>query len=87
MKLSIFFAVTSCLLALSNATDISISGTTKVNYKVDDYKCHNTPTMEGSKLEVLVTQGPAHAATFYSSPNCKGKGKTYYNHGGKWQRA
>ncbi|KAJ2909551.1 hypothetical protein GGI21_001770, partial [Coemansia aciculifera] len=81
-------AVTSCLLALSNATYIGVSGNTQVNYKISDYDCHNIPTMSDSSngLSVLVYQGPAYAATFYSSSDCKSGGKTFNDIGGPWQR-
>ncbi|KAJ2891516.1 hypothetical protein IWW38_003584 [Coemansia aciculifera] len=87
MKFSLSLAVTSCLLALSNATFIGIDGNTQVNHNVNDYSCHKTPAIKGSNLQVLVYQGPANSATFYSSSDCKGEGKTYYDRGGQWQHA
>ncbi|KAJ2909868.1 hypothetical protein GGI21_001443 [Coemansia aciculifera] len=92
MKLILSLAVTSCLLALSNATMIGISGDAPSNlfYNIDDYECHSIPTMNTTPngIQVQVTQGPVYGgAAFYSSSDCSGSGLIVFNNDGPWQYA
>ncbi|KAJ2461590.1 hypothetical protein GGF42_000095 [Coemansia sp. RSA 2424] len=85
MRFSLTLAASACLLALSNATTIGISGSTSNYYTTNDYYCHNVSTMDHPMLQVLVSGGPAIGAKFYSGSNCQSYIKTVYDIGGPWQ--
>ncbi|KAJ2631788.1 hypothetical protein GGF44_003899 [Coemansia sp. RSA 1694] len=82
MRFSLTLAATSCLLALSSATTVGISGNTQVVYNVNDGYCHNVPTMDSPRLQVLVIGTPV---TFYSGSNCQNSIRTAFEKYNQWQ--
>ncbi|KAJ1925722.1 hypothetical protein GGI03_001697 [Coemansia sp. RSA 2337] len=82
MRLSLSLTATACLLAISSATTINISGNTQEQYKSYDSSCHNVGTWDSSRLQVMIIGTPVN---FYHGSNCNNGFKTVYDRGGQWQ--
>ncbi|KAJ2550664.1 hypothetical protein GGH95_006043 [Coemansia sp. RSA 1836] len=85
MRFSLTLAASACLLALSNAATIGLSGSVSRYYTTNDLYCHDIPTMEHPRLQSMLSGAPGLRVMFYSDSSCKNFVLGHSDTGGQWR--